>query len=179
MICMNGAVTIVFTINFLKLMRILTMQKEVSFLLMLVGCSWKNTHQSLWKENQLIVLICSMILLFGFKRGKKHLKLSVWSLDLKSHYRFYLIFYLFFCFILPATIPVYFWSESWFNSIMISVFWRYCTSLHCTWFVNSAAHMWGDRPFNTDIEPRENWLVSFGAFGEGKSVLIWFLFNIL
>ncbi|CAG2108200.1 unnamed protein product [Medioppia subpectinata] len=44
---------------------------------------------------------------------------------------------------------------------------RYCTSLHCTWFVNSAAHMFGSKPYNPRIEARENLFVSFGAFGEG------------
>lgn len=84
-----------------------------------------------------------------------------------SLFRFYIAFYLLFCFLLPWLIPVYCWSEGWINSLLIGVFWRYCTSLHCTWFVNSAAHMWGDRPYNLHIEPRENRLVSFGAFGEG------------
>ena len=41
------------------------------------------------------------------------------------------------------------------------------TALHSTWFVNSTAHMFGDRPYNKKIEPRENYWVSYGAFGEG------------
>ncbi|CAG2110951.1 unnamed protein product [Medioppia subpectinata] len=81
--------------------------------------------------------------------------------------RYYPIFFLTFCFILPTLIPVYFWSEGWLNALIVGAFWRYCTSLHCTWFVNSAAHMFGDKPYNPRIEPRENPFVSFGAFGEG------------
>lgn len=41
------------------------------------------------------------------------------------------------------------------------------TSLHSTWFVNSTAHMFGYRPYNLKISPRENIFVSYGAFGEG------------
>ena len=36
-----------------------------------------------------------------------------------------------------------------------------------TWFVNSAAHIWGDRPFDKNITPRENWFVVFASLGEG------------
>ncbi|CAG2163957.1 unnamed protein product [Oppiella nova] len=81
--------------------------------------------------------------------------------------KYYPLFFLAFCFVLPTMIPVYFWSETWFNSLIVGVLWRYCTALHCTWFVNSAAHMFGDKPYNPRIEPRENPFVSFGAFGEG------------
>lgn len=44
---------------------------------------------------------------------------------------------------------------------------RYGTSLHCTWFVNSAAHMFGDKPYNPKIAGRESDFVSYAAFGEG------------
>lgn len=36
-----------------------------------------------------------------------------------------------------------------------------------TWLVNSAAHMWGQRPYDKNINPSENWGVSLGAHGEG------------
>lgn len=67
----------------------------------------------------------------------------------------------------PALIPVTFWGESLSRSLMLVYISRYVTSLHCTWFVNSTAHMFGDRPYNKNIQPRENSFVSFGAFGEG------------
>ncbi|XP_054153820.1 stearoyl-CoA desaturase-like [Oppia nitens] len=82
------------------------------------------------------------------------------------HKKYYIVFYLIFCFILPIIIPLYVWSETVFYSVFGTVL-RYVTSLHCTWFVNSAAHMFGDKPYNPNIEPRENLLVSYGAFGEG------------
>ena len=43
---------------------------------------------------------------------------------------------------------------------------RYITSLHVTWFVNSAAHMFGDRPYKP-INPVENIWVSLFGYGEG------------
>ena len=40
-------------------------------------------------------------------------------------------------------------------------------SLHLTWLVNSAAHMWGNHPYDAGIHPAENLAVALGAFGEG------------
>lgn len=39
--------------------------------------------------------------------------------------------------------------------------------LHSTWLVNSAAHMWGMRPYDKEIEPRESNGVALATFGEG------------
>lgn len=36
-----------------------------------------------------------------------------------------------------------------------------------TWLVNSAAHLWGNRPYDATINPRENLGVCLGAIGEG------------
>ena len=44
---------------------------------------------------------------------------------------------------------------------------RYCLVLNFTWLVNSAAHMWGNRPYDKNINPTENLLVTLGAIGEG------------
>lgn len=38
---------------------------------------------------------------------------------------------------------------------------------HVTWAVNSVCHTFGDRPFDTKDESRNNWLVGLLAFGEG------------
>jgi stearoyl-CoA desaturase (delta-9 desaturase) len=38
---------------------------------------------------------------------------------------------------------------------------------HATWSVNSICHMYGRRPFATDDESRDNWLVALVSFGEG------------
>lgn len=38
---------------------------------------------------------------------------------------------------------------------------------HITWFVNSAAHVWGNQTYNTGDLSRNNWWVGLLAFGEG------------
>jgi len=64
-------------------------------------------------------------------------------------------------------IPVYCWNELWWTSFLFTFAARYITSLHCTWFVNSTAHMFGAKPYNEKIAPVDNIMVSFGTFGEG------------
>ena len=38
---------------------------------------------------------------------------------------------------------------------------------HATWSVNSVCHMYGKRPFVTDDESRNNWVVALVSLGEG------------
>ncbi len=44
---------------------------------------------------------------------------------------------------------------------------RVVVSLHSTWAVNSATHMWGNRRFITKDDSRNNWWVALLTFGEG------------
>merc|ERR1711988_1582360 len=44
---------------------------------------------------------------------------------------------------------------------------RYIYVLHATWLVNSAAHLYGDHPYDDKSWPAENPMVSFSAIGEG------------
>ncbi|CAG2104738.1 unnamed protein product, partial [Medioppia subpectinata] len=69
--------------------------------------------------------------------------------------------------IIPALIPYMCWSETLFNSFFICVLFRYCYILNSTWLVNSAAHMWGQKPYDLTINPRENSFVAFQSYGEG------------
>lgn len=41
------------------------------------------------------------------------------------------------------------------------------TTLHVTWFIHSAAHMFGDRPYDSHIPPAENPYVYVVTMGEG------------
>ena len=45
----------------------------------------------------------------------------------------------------------------------LRIIWVY----HITWFVNSAAHVWGSQTYNTGDLSRNNWWVGLLAFGEG------------
>lgn len=81
--------------------------------------------------------------------------------------RFYLPLTILCCFMLPAFIPVYLWNESpWVAYTTASAF-RYCFSLHATWFINSAAHTFGYRPYDINIAPTESVMTTLTAFGEG------------
>ena len=71
------------------------------------------------------------------------------------------------CFVIPTIIPVYFWGESWVNSWFVATMFRWCFILNVTWLVNSAAHKWGDKPYDKNINPVENVTVATLAFGEG------------
>jgi stearoyl-CoA desaturase (delta-9 desaturase) len=69
-------------------------------------------------------------------------------------------------FIFPFLLPIYGWNESW-TVALTAVFFRYLWVLHATCSVNSFAHIWGYRPYDRAIEPKENLMVSMFAFGEG------------
>uniref|UniRef100_A0A672H121 stearoyl-CoA 9-desaturase n=1 Tax=Salarias fasciatus TaxID=181472 RepID=A0A672H121_SALFA len=71
------------------------------------------------------------------------------------------------CFLVPMLVPWYFWGESLAVGYFIPGLLRYTIVLNATWLVNSAAHIWGNRPYDESINPRENALVAFSAAGEG------------
>ena len=85
----------------------------------------------------------------------------------RLQHRHYLASVTLFCFILPTLVPYLGWSETLYNSFYICSLLRYVVTLHATWLVNSAAHMWGRRPYDKNISPSENRGVSFWALGEG------------
>lgn len=72
------------------------------------------------------------------------------------------------CFILPTFVPWYFWGETFRHSLYVATFLRYALVLNATWLVNSAAHMYGYRPYDKNIEPRENTLVSLSTMGKSS-----------
>lgn len=51
--------------------------------------------------------------------------------------------------------------------VMWGIFMRVVFSWHATWFVNSAAHVWGSRRFETRDDSRNSWWVALLSFGEG------------
>ncbi|CAG0883744.1 unnamed protein product [Cyprideis torosa] len=69
-------------------------------------------------------------------------------------------------FLLPSIIPWLFWGENLVVAYVINVS-RWIFSLNCTWLVNSAAHLWGDKPYDVTLNPAENRGVTVLAFGEG------------
>merc|ERR1719181_116645 len=76
-------------------------------------------------------------------------------------------FTMFVCFFLPGYIVSYGWGDGFWNGFFIAGALRYTLVLHATWCVNSAAHLFGDRPYDFQLWPAENPLVSLCAIGEG------------
>ncbi|CAG2168508.1 unnamed protein product [Oppiella nova] len=68
--------------------------------------------------------------------------------------------------LIPVSIPVYYFGESWYISILLNCY-RYIVSLQNTWLVNSLAHMRGYKPYDKHINPRENHTVAYLSLGEG------------
>lgn len=85
----------------------------------------------------------------------------------RFHQKWFIPMKILLCFILPVVIPMYCWGEGFFWSFFSQVVIRYTLSLNFTWLVNSAAHMWGTRPYDKKINPVENIAVSIAAMGEG------------
>ncbi|XP_005407757.1 PREDICTED: acyl-CoA desaturase 1 [Chinchilla lanigera] len=81
--------------------------------------------------------------------------------------RYYIPGLLLLCFILPTLVPWYCWGETFQHSLFVATLLRYAAVLNATWLVNSAAHLYGYRPYDKNINSRENILVSLGAVGEG------------
>jgi len=77
----------------------------------------------------------------------------------------YVLYSMFFCFVFPAYICSY-WNES-VGGLFVAGFLRYAYTLHCTWTVNSLAHMQGERPYDPTISPSESCATSFFSMGEG------------
>jgi stearoyl-CoA desaturase (delta-9 desaturase) len=61
--------------------------------------------------------------------------------------RYYTILMPILTFILPTILPVYLWHEDPWIAWYLTIF-KWILSLHFTWLVNSAAHMWGNRPYD-------------------------------
>ncbi|XP_017780909.1 PREDICTED: acyl-CoA Delta(11) desaturase-like [Nicrophorus vespilloides] len=86
---------------------------------------------------------------------------------LMFQHRYYAPLMLICCFLIPTLIPVYLWHEDLYPSFAMAAAFRYIFSVHSTWLVNSAAHIYGMKPYDRNIGPTENKLVSHLACGEG------------
>lgn len=75
-------------------------------------------------------------------------------------------FALFMCFVFPGLVCTL-WGDNFWNGYWVAGALRYIFVLHFTWLVNSAAHLYGDHPYNPTCWTAENPLVSFVALGEG------------
>lgn len=99
-----------------------------------------------------------------YKKKKNHNCADVVCFLLPT--RHYKMSVLILCFLVPTLVPWYFWGESLAVGYFVSGILRYTLILNATWLVNSAAHMWGNRPYDKTINPRENPLVALTAIGK-------------
>lgn len=82
-------------------------------------------------------------------------------------HRYYLPLCFLFTLFLPTFVPWYFWGESIKVGLLVMFCLRYVLTLHSTWLVNSAAHLWGSRPYDQTMHPSDNRFVCIAAIGEG------------
>ncbi|XP_029177081.1 (11Z)-hexadec-11-enoyl-CoA conjugase-like [Nylanderia fulva] len=83
-----------------------------------------------------------------------------------TFFRWYRYLMLFCCFIIPTLIPWWVWSENLWCAWHLNMT-RCVINLHTILSINSAAHMWGVKPYDKSISPTENAVVSFISCGEG------------
>ncbi|XP_046337828.1 stearoyl-CoA desaturase-like [Haliotis rufescens] len=81
--------------------------------------------------------------------------------------RYYVLLVGVFWFAIPSLVPCYFWGETFYNSVHIAVFLRYCLGMHTSFLVNSYAHLRGMRPYDEKIRPADNYIIALIANGEG------------
>ena len=82
----------------------------------------------------------------------------------QKKYFFLLVFILRFAF--PISFSVIFLGENLLHATFLNFF-SYTVLLHNIWTINSLAHYYGKRPYNIDMNPRDNYLVTYLTFGEG------------
>lgn len=88
---------------------------------------------------------------------------SICMFQLRMHPYFDLLM----CFVLPPLISSYGWNETLINGFLIPGVLRYVITMNCTFLVNSAAHLYGSRPYDNKINPAENRIVAYLSSGEG------------
>lgn len=69
--------------------------------------------------------------------------------------------------LLPALLPLLCWGESVINGIAVCVAFRYALTCHNVFLINSAAHLYGTKPYSRKMKPCENLFVSYMSLGEG------------
>lgn len=61
--------------------------------------------------------------------------------------RYYKILFTVLAMLMPMLVPFAFWGETLWNGFFVCFLFRLMAVLNLTWLVNSAAHLYGDKPF--------------------------------
>eukprot|EP01071_Lankesteria_metandrocarpae_P001762 Lankesteria_metandrocarpae@DN1861_c0_g1_i1.p1 len=73
---------------------------------------------------------------------------------------------LFWCFLAPSLYAHHVYHDFALGFFTLGLL-RWVLTLHCTWCVNSVAHLWGVRPYRENIGPVESPITAILACGEG------------
>lgn len=57
--------------------------------------------------------------------------------------------------------------NDYFGAFVFAFLLRMFALHHCTWFINSIAHTWGEKPFCQELSAVDNYFISMLTFGEG------------
>jgi len=68
--------------------------------------------------------------------------------------------------LLPTVISGYFWGD-WKGGFFLAAIAKSVFLQHCTFFINSLAHTYGDATYSDQKTPRDSYIVSIFTFGEG------------
>ena len=82
--------------------------------------------------------------------------------------RLYFPLFLLFGVVLATLVPYYCWNEDIWVAFFIAAVLRTVVVMHHLFTVNSIAHIWGLRPYNTTIGPTESKLTMYLSMGEGS-----------
>lgn len=66
-----------------------------------------------------------------------------------------------------AFVAVGFIFQDWWGAFFLALWLRLFALHHFTWFINSLAHTWGDKPFSQEQSAVNNYVISLLTFGEG------------
>ncbi|XP_040154102.1 stearoyl-CoA desaturase 5 isoform X1 [Anopheles arabiensis] len=86
---------------------------------------------------------------------------------IQFHQRYFMALKILFTFLVPSMVPWLFLGEPLYLSFLANCLLRYVLTLNFTWLVNSAAHIYGNKPYDSRIRPAENRAVSIVSMGEG------------
>uniref|UniRef100_A0A2M4BPJ9 Putative fatty acid desaturase n=1 Tax=Anopheles marajoara TaxID=58244 RepID=A0A2M4BPJ9_9DIPT len=81
--------------------------------------------------------------------------------------RYYIPLFALLVIAMPVLVPCYYWGERPWVAFWVCFTLRFTTTLNIAFFVNSVAHMFGNRPYDKSISPVENLAVAIAAMGEG------------
>lgn len=71
----------------------------------------------------------------------------------------YILLAILFGVVLPTAVPCLLWNERLSNAFFVATVLRFVVTLHATFTVNSLAHLYGSRPYDRTINPRQNLVV--------------------